>query len=64
MDNFSRKILSYAISTENSMHITRNTIEEAYNKTRRNTTEEIDTKLIVDGGSENNNHIVDDYLSQ
>jgi hypothetical protein len=43
MDNFSRKILPCAIATENSMHIRRKTIEEAYNKTRRNMTEEIDT---------------------
>jgi len=46
MDNFSRKILSYAISTQMSAKIRLQTIEEAYIKTRKEIKEDIDTPIL------------------
>jgi putative transposase len=81
IDNFSRFILSWAVSLSVSMHIRLDTIKQAFDKyikpnkdmPRSDQTSLLYTKskiidlnvttvLLVDGGCENNNHIVENYL--
>jgi transposase InsO family protein len=60
VDNFSRFILSYRISAKLCAEFTLETIREAYSKME----ESANITLLVDGGSENNNQTVRDYLAQ
>ena len=63
MDNYSRKILSYAVNDKVTWETTKETIDKAYLKI-------IDkpscsnTMLIVDGGPENTNIHIDKYFSR
>lgn len=61
MDNYSRFILNYQVSTKISAKIRLDSIRNAHSEYIKNPTEE--TMLLVDGGSENNNHIVDEYTN-
>ena len=61
MDNFSRFILNYQVSDKVSAKIRKNSIQEAFEKYNINPDE--DVRLIVDGGVENNNNEVDDYIN-
>jgi putative transposase len=64
VDNFSRAILSWDVSIHLSASIRLDSIKDAYNKFILNTNNiNNDVHLIVDGGSENNNYIVDEYIS-
>lgn len=60
IDNYSRAILSWKVSLKLSAEIRLETIKEAYEKYIHNPVN--DVQLIVDGGSENNNNIVDEYI--
>jgi transposase InsO family protein len=63
VDNFSRMVLSWAINTKLSAQIRADTFRQAL-KTAINHHPSIETiNLIVDGGSENNNVTVDEFLS-
>lgn len=64
IDNFSRKVLSYEIKERVSGLVTARTIYEAYNKALNLSATQLDVKLIVDGGPENNNHHVDSFINQ
>lgn len=66
IDNYSRFILNWKVSFKLSAEIRKQTIEEAYHEhiTHNNTSLEKDIDLIVDGGSENNNHTVNDFLKK
>jgi transposase InsO family protein len=59
MDNYSRFILSWTVALTLSGEIRRQTIMDAVKKYR---TKEEDLYLVVDGGSENNNASVEDYI--
>lgn len=61
VDNFSRAILSWRVSLKLSAETRLDTIKEAYEKHSDYTTDDI--QLIVDGGSENNNSTVDNYIN-
>jgi len=61
MDNFSRFILNYQVSDKVSSTIRLDSIKQAYDKYIKMTGE--DVRLIVDGGVENNNQAIDDYIS-
>lgn len=63
IDNFSRKILSYEIKEKVSGLVTTGTIKEAYKKASK-LTKDLNVKLIVDGGPENNNVYIDDFINQ
>jgi putative transposase len=58
-DNFSRKILSWALSLKLRGAIRMETLREAFSNSGRPT----NTTLVVDGGPENHNHTVKDFLS-
>lgn len=60
VDNFSRCILSWRVSLKLCAKTRLDTIEEAYFKYIHTTP--LDCMLLVDGGSENNNVTVDDFL--
>ncbi|HEY0030790.1 MAG TPA: DDE-type integrase/transposase/recombinase [Bacteroidia bacterium] len=62
IDNYSRKILSWDISTRLSGELRMNTFREATNIAVASYTE-LNVNLIVDGGSENNNKTVDGFLN-
>lgn len=67
IDNFSRKILSYSVQDKVSGLVTTETIKEAYSKAlklAKNKNQELNVKLIVDGGPENNNIHIDNFISQ
>ncbi|MFN8393779.1 MAG: DDE-type integrase/transposase/recombinase [Bacteroidia bacterium] len=59
-DNFSRKIFAWALSTQLRASIRMETIREAF----LNSPKTIDTTLVVDGGTENQNLTVREYLEQ
>jgi transposase InsO family protein len=59
MDNYSRYILSWKVDLQLSGEIRRQTIMDAVKKYRVN---EEEVNLVVDGGSENNNSEVEDYI--
>ena len=61
MDNFSRFILNYQVSEKVSAKIRMGSIQQAYEQYINVPGE--DVRLIVDGGVENNNRAVDDYIS-
>lgn len=61
MDNYSRFILNYQISTRVSARIRLDSIRNAYREYINEP--ENDTILLVDGGTENNNHRVDNYIN-
>ncbi len=63
VDNFSRQILSYSIQEKVSGLITKQTIEEAYAKAFQ-INQELNVKLIVDGGPENHNFHVNDFIKR
>ena len=60
VDNYSRKILSHLVSNRLNAQNRLKTIKEAYENEFGMIYS--DLRLIVDGGSENNNHIVDRYV--
>lgn len=62
-DNYSRKILSYQIRDKVSGLVTKSLIQEAYKKAKR-FYDDLNVTLIVDGGPENNNIYVDDFIRQ
>jgi putative transposase len=61
MDNFSRFILNYQVSHKVSAKIRMESIQEAFEQYIKIPGE--DVRLIVDGGVENNNRAVEDYIS-
>ncbi|MCK5137230.1 MAG: DDE-type integrase/transposase/recombinase [Bacteroidales bacterium] len=61
MDNFSRFILNYQVSEKVSAVIRMQSIRQAYDQYIKDSGE--DVRLIVDGGVENNNYTVDNYIS-
>ena len=61
VDNYSRKILSHTASGTLSAEKRLETIKTAYDSHIGTNPEEL--LLMVDGGSENNNHLVDNYVS-
>ena len=61
MDNYSRFILNYHVSTRVSARIRLDSIRNAHSEYIKDPEE--DTILLVDGGSENNNQIVDHYIN-
>jgi putative transposase len=63
MDNFSRKILAWKASVKYSAKTTLDCLKEAYEKYILPIPGKPDVKLMVDGGSEVNNSIVDGYLT-
>ncbi len=62
VDNYSRKILSHLVSNSLSAALRLQTIQTAYENEIGVDPEEL--ILMVDGGSENNNHLVNDYVSK
>ena len=65
IDNCSRFILDYRISTKLSGRIRKESIQSAYDHYLRiNQKKGEATKIIVDGGPENNNKTVNEFLSQ
>ena len=61
MDNFSRFILNYQVSENVSAKIRMKSIQQAFEQYIKVPGE--DVRLIVDGGIENNNKAVDDYIN-
>ena len=65
MDNFSRFILNWKVSLELSGKTCLENIREAYIKYIKPLKDkENDTMLMMDGGSENNNELVDGFINQ
>jgi len=62
VDNYSRKILSWRVSEKESGAIRMQTLKEAWEQAPEADTE-LNIDLIVDGGSENVNHVVDAFVS-
>lgn len=62
VDNFSRKILSYKLDTSANAKTMVENLKQAITNIQSDFTGKIE--LIVDGGSENNNHSVDEYLKK
>jgi putative transposase len=60
-DNFSRRILSWRVSHQLNAAIRVQTIREAYQKATLMDTD-LNVDLIVDGGSENNNSTMDNFI--
>ena len=60
VDNFSRKVISYLVSDVLSAKNRLLTIKNAYENEFNNIEE--DLTLLVDGGSENNNNLVENYI--
>jgi len=65
VDNFSRAILSWRVSLKLSAETRLDTIREAYERYISSDINDSspDVQLIVDGGSENNNSVVDEYVN-
>jgi transposase InsO family protein len=63
MDNFSRKVLTWEVSSKLSKNIRLRTIKNAYTQALE-LGKEINCALWVDGGSENNNTVVDQFIEQ
>jgi len=64
MDNFSRYILSWRVATNICAQTRLDTFRESVIKSRTRNPEELNTQLIVDGGTENNNHLVEEYIKK
>ncbi len=63
VDNFSRKVLAWNVNEKLSAQIRVESLKQAYQLAlKNNVTSTI--KLVVDGGSENNNHIVDLFVKK
>jgi putative transposase len=63
IDNFSRKILAYDIRAKVSGLVTSFLIQKAYGKASH-LSNDLNVQLIVDGGPENNNIYVDNFVNQ
>ncbi|MCB9187870.1 MAG: transposase [Flavobacteriales bacterium] len=63
IDNYSRVILSYEILDRVSGLIRLSTLEDAYNKAK-SVSNHLNVKLIVDGGAENNNLYIDEFINR
>ena len=63
IDNFSRKVLAFDVREKVSGLVTTKTIREAFKKASA-VTKNLNVRLIVDGGPENNNRYIDDFISQ
>ena len=63
IDNFSRKVLSYAVKERVSGLVTTSTIKETFENASK-LSQELNVKLIVDGGPENNNIHIDNFINQ
>ena len=62
IDNFSRKILASSIEDGVSGLVTVKTIEEAVRQAKE-VCDDLNVQLIVDGGPENNNHKIDQFIA-
>ena len=62
VDNYSRKILSWRVSEKESGAIRMQTLKEAWEQAPEADTE-LNIDLIVDGGPENVNHVVDTFVN-
>ena len=62
IDNFSRFILSWRISLKLCAKTRLDTFKEAIYRSKQKGKKRIRTELIVDGGTENNNQLVHEYL--
>lgn len=63
MDNFSRKILAYDVSDKLSAQIRLSSLKRAIkNEFNITIASKSSVDLIVDGGSENNNHTIDEFI--
>lgn len=62
MDNFSRKILAYRASIDKKADIAFECLKDAYQKHILQKQPDFDVQLMVDGGSEVNNNLVDSYI--
>ncbi len=62
VDNFSRKIIAYDISTKKSAQIRTNTVKQAIANEFDVNLKEQHLDLIVDGGTENNNKTIHQFL--
>ena len=60
VDNYSRKVLSHRLVTSANAKTMVSNLKQAVANVQSDFTEKI--QLIVDGGTENNNHTVEDYL--
>jgi len=64
IDNFSRKIVSYHLSKKLRASLATQTLRNAVEMEFNTTVGEKDLELIVDGGSENNNQTVGDFIQE
>jgi hypothetical protein len=64
VDNFSRKILAYDVSQTLSAKIRLESLKRAIKKEFNVTIKKSSIGLIVDGGSENNNHTIHEYIKK
>ena len=64
VDNFSRFILNWKVSLELSAQTCLENIREAYDKYLSANPDNLETMLLCDGGSENNNNLVEEYIEQ
>ena len=62
-DNFSRRILSWKVSNKLSATLRVQTVREAHQEALHHNLN-LDVNLIVDGGSENNNHLMDQFIRE
>lgn len=63
VDNFSRKILSWRVSKQVSGSIRMQTLREAWEVAQKHQPQNLKVDLIVDGGPENVNSIVDNFIN-
>ena len=63
MDNYSRRILSHEVKDKVSGLVTKSLIEHAYHRAKW-FTNDLNVNLIVDGGPENNNIYVENFISK
>lgn len=63
IDNFSRKVLAHSIQNTVSGLATIKTLEEAIRKAKEVSKDLSNVQLIVDGGPENNNYKIDQFIS-
>ena len=62
IDNFSRYILSWRVAARICAKTRLETFREAVIKSKKRKPKELNTQIIVDGGTENNNHLVEEYV--
>jgi putative transposase len=63
IDNYSRKVLSYAVRDKVSGLVTLSTIQQAFERASK-VSDNLNVKLIVDGGKENNNIHVENFINR